>query len=354
MFLKEKVQALPLSPGVYLMKDANGSVIYVGKAKNLKRRVQSYFQNSQAHSKKVEKLRQNIKDFDVILTDTEFEAFMLECRLIHEIKPFFNRQMKNPQLYAFINVHMEDNYPRIEVSNGPCANKDCLRFGPFKNRNTVEMAVVGLKEFCKILCSSSSKTHSPCLNYSLGLCMGICLGDSAAGQYKMMINKIIALLTGEDLEILEGMKQKMLHAAENFEFETAAKYRNFLEAIHSLLYKEKVIEFTEENKTIVMVEFLTDRSFKLFLIKRSKILFGQKYELGNVEELIPTIKVHLKDRLTADDPSLPNTVSKEEIDEAQIIYSYLESGKCIYREISEKWLVSEETVLEDVLRELLR
>nr|WP_223282840.1 GIY-YIG nuclease family protein [Neobacillus kokaensis] len=336
------------------MKDTNGSVIYVGKAKNLKRRVQSYFQNSRAHSKKVVKLRHTIKDFDVILTDTEFEAFMLECRLIQEIKPFFNRQMKNPQLYAFINIYMEDKYPRIEVSNVPSKNKHSLRLGPFKNRNTVEIAVLGLKEYCKILCCGSSKSHSPCLNYSLGLCMGICLGNAVTEQYMTMIERIIELLTGEDLEILEGMERKMLHAAENFEFETAAKYRNYLDAIHSLLYKEKVIEFTEENKNIMMVEFLTDRTFKLFLIKRNKILFGNKYELRNLEELISLIEADLKNSLEAGESCSPKAVGKEEIDEAQIIYNYLESGKCSYRFIPEKWLMSESPALKDTIRELLR
>ena len=103
MTLKEKVKNLSSSPGVYLMKDVHDGIIYVGKAKNLKRRVQSYFQNSKSHSPKTVKLVHTI-ELDYILTDTEFEAFMLECKLIQELKPFFNRQMKNPKSYAYI-VH---------------------------------------------------------------------------------------------------------------------------------------------------------------------------------------------------------------------------------------------------------
>lgn len=330
------------------MKDSHDHIIYVGKAKNLKRRVQTYFQNSKAHSQKIVKLKHNINDFDVILTDTEFEAFMLECRLIHELKPFFNRQMKTPQAYAFINIHMDDEYPRIVVTGSP----DGLYFGPFKNKQIVEKAILGLKEFCKILCSGSTNSHSACLNYSLGLCIGICLGGSAAEKYRTIINRIIDLLQGKDLRILEEMKQKMLRASENFEFETAAKYRDYLDAIHSILYKENVIDFTEDNKNIAIIEFLTDQTFKLFLIKRNKILFRQKYKLEHLEDLIATIRTNMVHYYGTSDPHSSHEVSKEEIDEAQIIYSYLQSDNCNYMIVPENWLESEGTVLEDAILEL--
>src|SRR4051794_8282213 len=117
MSLKEKVKKIPSSPGVYLMKDSQGRIIYVGKSKNLKNRVQSYFHHSKAHSRKVEKLVKTLKDFDYILTDTEFEAFMLECQLIKEWKPFFNAQMKNPLAYTYIVIKMDEEIRGLEITN---------------------------------------------------------------------------------------------------------------------------------------------------------------------------------------------------------------------------------------------
>ena len=121
MELKEKIKNLPSSPGVYLMKESRGGIIYVGKANNLKRRVQSYFHNSKSHSPKVEKLVKHLTDFDYLITDTEFEAFMLECQLIKQLKPLYNKKMKNPLSYTYIVIQMDDEYPimlpRSETQN---------------------------------------------------------------------------------------------------------------------------------------------------------------------------------------------------------------------------------------------
>jgi excinuclease ABC subunit C len=130
MCLKDKVKHLPSSPGVYLMKDINGQIIYVGKAKNLKNRVRSYFQNSKAHTQKIIKLKASLKDFDYILTDTEFEAFMLECELIREMKPIFNRMMKSPQSYVYIRILIDGGYQRIDICKNP-DKPDSLYFGPY-------------------------------------------------------------------------------------------------------------------------------------------------------------------------------------------------------------------------------
>jgi excinuclease ABC subunit C len=339
MNLKEKVKNLPSTPGVYLMKDSLAGIIYVGKAKNLKNRVGSYFQNSAAHSKKIIRLKANIQEFDYILTDTEFEAFMLECKLIREIKPIFNKKMKSPQTYPYIRIHMAGPYLPIEITNRPKLD-GCLYFGPYTSKHTVDRALQGIKEFHKIICSNPTKKNTPCLNYSLGLCLGMCLGGSKLEQYNVIINKIIALLNGTDISILEEMGQRMEAASENFEFETAAKYRDYLDAIHSLVNKEKVIEFTEMHKNIAVIEYLTDCTFKLFLIKGNKILFSEKYKLENqmVDQVCAAIQTNIltyfKTKVLP--PSIK--VNRDEIDEAQIIYSYLKGSNCRNLVISEEWL----------------
>jgi excinuclease ABC subunit C len=352
IFLKEKVKSLPSTPGVYLMKDPHGTIIYVGKAKNLKRRVQSYFQHSKAHPQKIIKLVSNIRDFDYILTDTEFEAFMLECKLIREIKPLFNKMMKSPQSYSYIVFEMDKSFRTFEVTNIKQEQDGRIYFGPYPSKNRVEQAIIGIKESFKILCSSNNKRNAPCLNYSLGLCMGICRGGSARQEYNNILDNIIALLSGSDMGILEEMKKTMAAASENFDFEAAAKYRDRIEAINFLINKGKVIHFTEKNKNIVVLEYLSEETYKLFLIKRNQILFSEKFIAGNVaaEKLATLIKNYFKQ----DTLSSTHEVSKDEIDEAQIIYNYLKSNNCIYKIIPEKWLNKKTpTNIENALKKLI-
>jgi len=343
MSLKEKIKQLPSSPGVYFMKDSQGIIIYVGKSKNLKKRVQSYFYHSKTHSRKVEKLVKTLKDFDYIQTDTEFEAFMLECQLIKKLKPFFNKQMKNPLSYTYIGIKMNEEIRSLEVTNFPIESKDHLYFGPYTSKNTVEKAIQGIKECYKINCNNPSKRNSPCLNYTLGLCIGMCLGGSAMVQYNAIIDKIIALLNGSDMSLLEEMKQRMLSASDQFDFENATKYRNCINSINTLIKKERMIEFTEENHHIVMIEYVSDEAIKLFIIKRNKILFSETYflESVNMEQLCTMIKTNILTYFHTESLYSSIELNRDEIDEAQIIYSYLKGSDCSHIIIPEKWLESE-------------
>lgn len=355
MNLKEKAKNLPLSPGVYLMKDSHGNIIYVGKSKKLKNRVQSYFQKSKNHSKKVVKLVHQIKDFEYILTDTEFEAFLLECKLIKELQPFYNKLMKSPQSYTYIVIRMDQELDRIVLSNHLLENDNYLYFGPFTSKNSAEKAILGLKEFLKIACSHSIYNNSPCLNYSLGLCVGMCFKKSALEQYHNNINRIIALFEGTDNSIIDEMNQKMIHASENFDYERASMIRDYLEAIHSLLKKEKVIDFTKEMNNIVFIESISDYLQKLFLIKGNKVLFTHLYKLDktNIKRLVFEIKSKILVYFKKD--TYPSSIiSKDEIDEAQIIYSYLTSSPCKYLIIPESWFsIENRERLDLAIEELL-
>lgn len=318
------------------MKDFHGSIIYVGKAKNLKRRVQSYFQQSKAHPQKIIKLVSNIRDFDILLTDTEFEAFMLECKLIREIKPLFNKMMKSPQSYTYIAMDKDRKYRDIEITSHRDEQDGRLYFGPFSSKARVESAILGIKEAYKILCSDPKQQNSLCLNHSIGLCIGMCGGGPALQVYYEILKDIIALLNGENKKVLDDMQRKMARAAVDFDFETAARYRDRINAIQFLLLKEKVIEFTEKNNNIVVVENLSEDTFKLFLIKRNEILFSKivtidSLEVNQLSSLITkTFKVTV----------LPagSHIKRDEIDEAQIIYNYLKSSRCRYKTIPDKWI----------------
>lgn len=359
MNLKDKVKELPSSPGVYLMKDSLNSVIYVGKSKNLKNRVGSYFQNSKSHSPKVLKLVQNLKDFEYIITDTEFEAFMLECELIKEIKPIYNKLLKSPKSYTYIKIEIHGKYPNIEISNEINENDGNIYFGPYTNKNTVERGLLGIKECCKILCNNKIKKISVCFNYSLGTCIGMCSKNTSTEQYVNILHEIINLLNGSDKGIIIKMENIMNTASENYDFEIAAKYRDYINAVKYLIGKAEVVEFTKQNKNIILLEPLSNNMIKLFLINGNKVLFKEKYIINDLNS--ENTKIILKNKILFyfNDAIISNLikVGREEIDESQIIYSYLKSkSNCSkYTIISDKWLKSpnKDSIIYNSLNKLL-
>jgi len=341
MDIKEKIKNLPSSIGVYLMKDSLNNIIYVGKSKNLRNRVGSYFINSKSHSPKVLKLVKNLKDFDYQLTDTEFEALLLENKLIKEIKPAYNRQLKSPKGYCYVSINMDEKYPGIEICMEMLRDSGRLSFGPFTSRNTVEKALCGIKDHCRILCNYSSGKSSGCLRYSMGLCLGMCTSVPSREQYLAQLEKVTGLLKGTDLAILDEMKQEMNACAENLDFEKAAKYRDYIRAVGHLTNTAKTLEFAETNMNFAVAEFLNDNEIKMFLVRYNRLLFSEKYNLSsmNSEEIRKEIRRNIL-LCFGDALKCPDRIGKDEIDEAHIIYHYLKSsdGKCRCASFKDQWI----------------
>ncbi len=358
MDIKQKVKELPLCPGVYLMKDSLGNIIYVGKSKNLKNRVGSYFQNSKAHSPKVIKLVNNLKDFDYIITDTEFEAFLLENKLIKELQPVYNKLMKNPKSYSYIKINLDEKYPTIEVSGESEETGEKLCFGPYTSRNTVERGLQGIRELFGILCTNVSRKSTPCLNHSLGLCIGACMENTPREHYINMVNKTIGLLDGTDKSIIEAIESKMNIASEELYFEKAARYRDYLSAVKYLTGKVKVVEYTKENRNIAVLENLNEDTVKLFLIKGNKVLFNEKCVMKDLrlEEQKLLLKANILSCFSTNILNTPREIKKEEIDDSQIIYSYIKnrSGNCRHIVVRDKWLKEpDHTRLDNAIDKLL-
>jgi excinuclease ABC subunit C len=347
MNIKEKVKNLPLTPGVYLMKDHIGTVIYVGKAKSLKKRVQTYFQNSAAHPQKIKKMVANINDFNVLNTDTEFEAFLLECKLIKELKPLFNKKMKSHLSYSYIAIKMDGPFRKISIPSEKSQGGGTMYFGPYTSPIYVKKAIQNLKEYFKINCLQPL-TGSPCLNYTLGNCNGLCLGGSRVEEYNKIVEKFISFLQGSDAEILDEIEKKMNHASEHYQFEEAAKYRNYMKSFSLLLYKENMIQFTGGNKNIAVVEWINDRTFKFFLIKGHKVIFSKEYQPEKFRKLSVEIRDTIVDTFQQNEKKKSVVIGKEELDEAQIIYSYLNGGNARFIVIPEEWLDGNENEKLDV------
>ncbi|AFS79798.1 exinuclease ABC system, subunit C [Gottschalkia acidurici 9a] len=342
MDLSAKIKNLPSCSGVYLMKDSLNGVIYVGKSKNLKNRVSSYFQNSKSHTPKVIKLVKNLKDFDYITTDTEFEAFMLECKLIKEIKPLYNKLMKSSKSYCYIKIKFNEKHPYIDLSSVYVKDDDGIYFGPYTSKSIVERAIQGVKEYCKILCTNESQRKAYCLYYSLGFCIGMCLDKVSKEKYFDIFNKIVNLFNGTDESIIKGIELNMNSSSKKSAFEKAIKYRDYLASINYVIDKAKVVKYTEENKNIVLLEYLSDDIFKFFLIKGNKVLFSDKYIVKDLD--IKKLKYFLKNNILSyfNNISINDSikVGREEVDESQIIYTYLEnkSNDCRYFVVLKQWL----------------
>lgn len=335
------------------MKDSLGTIIYIGKSKNLKSRVASYFVNSKAHSTKVQKLVKNLKDFDYTLTDTEFEALLLECKMIKEIKPIYNRMMKNPKGYCYIKIDMSKRYPDIEICNEVENLDKNLYFGPYTSKNTIEKGLNAIKDHLKILCTNTSNNASGCLKYQKNLCIGMCTTNLSKDYYFSLVEKIIKLLSGKDNIIIEEMEAEMNNAAINLNFELAAKYRDYIKLAKGFISTANIINFAEENKNIALVECLNEEEIKLFLIRYNKVIFSEIINKITISEMKAKFLKNVLFDLSSALKSEVN-IGKNQIDEANIIYNYLKSNenRCKYVVIPDSLISVEDSVnfINDLIR----
>lgn len=233
--IKNKLALLPDQPGCYLMKDKNGTIIYVGKAKILKNRVRSYFRGS--HDTKTERLVSEIDDFEYIVTESNIEALLLEINLIHNNNPKYNIMLKDDKTYPFIKITNE-KYPRLMITRKVLKDK-ALYFGPYPDVNAANETKKLLDRLFPLRkCNPSQKT--PCLYYHLGQCLCPYAFDVDPQVYKDMVEEIKGFLSGGHTEIQDRLQEKMAYAAAHMEFEKAAEFRDQIKAIETVMTRQKM------------------------------------------------------------------------------------------------------------------
>ncbi|EHS8010009.1 excinuclease ABC subunit UvrC [Enterococcus faecalis] len=233
--IKNKLALLPDQPGCYLMKDKNGTIIYVGKAKILKKRVRSYFRGS--HDTKTERLVSEIDDFEYIVTESNIEALLLEINLIHKNNPKYNIMLKDDKTYPFIKITNE-KYPRLMITRKVLKDK-ALYFGPYPDVNAANETKKLLDRLFPLRkCNPSQKT--PCLYYHLGQCLCPYAFDVDPQVYKDMVEEIKGFLSGGHTEIQDRLQEKMAYAAAHMEFEKAAEFRDQIKAIETVMTRQKM------------------------------------------------------------------------------------------------------------------
>ena len=320
---------LPSKPGVYLMKNSLGEVIYVGKAKILKNRVKSYFQNSKNHSEKVRVMVKHIAEFEYIVTDSEMEALILECNLIKKYSPRYNILLKDDKFYPFIKITVNDDFPRVFVTRN--YSKDGSKyFGPYTNGTAVYETINLINKIfplrtCKLLIKEGGEKVRPCLNYHIKKCFGPCGGYISKEEYGKMINDVIDILSGKDTTVLKVLQSEMEEASMNLEFEKAADLRDKILAIKAIVEKQKIFKTMEGDEDFINIyKDEKDSCVQVFFSREGKILGREHFIFENTAE--DSIEEILEEFITSfygGTAKVPRTIYVPALSNVELVEEYL-------------------------------
>ena len=284
---EEELKKLPNKPGVYIMRDAGDGILYVGKAKNLHNRVRSYFRENIGRGPMIDKMVTLIARFEYIVTDSELEALVLENNLIKEHSPKYNTLLKDDKTYPYIKVTMGEDFPRILFSRQ--MKKDKSRYyGPYTSAAAVKDTIELLnKLFCLRNCNRNLPRdigiERPCLNYHIKQCMAPCQGYIDREQYRQQLGQALEFLNGNYNMILKDLEEKMKQAAENMEFEDAARYRDLHASVKSVAQKQKITDSALDDKDIIaMYQDEADAVMQVFFVRDGKLIGREHYYMTHV------------------------------------------------------------------------
>lgn len=327
--LRRKAMALPLTPGVYIMKNKDKKIIYIGKAKALKNRVSSYFGSHSNHSLKVIRMVENVDNFDYILCDTEFEALVLECSLIKQHMPKYNILLKDDKGYNYIKITKEE-FPRISE----CKQMDddnATYIGPFISNFSVKNAVEEtLKIFKLPTCNKKFprdyNKSRPCLNGFMGNCCALCNGRISKEEYVASVEDAVAFLKGGSAAAVREMTAKMQEYSENLEFEKAAKLRDRIKAIKNLDEKQKVVSINvPEEDVFALVNSTKKACFNVIRFQNGKLTDSEHWLIDSVDDL-PQARLELIERYYSMRDRVPSRIAVDgEIADEELLHQYLES-----------------------------
>lgn len=259
--IEEELSKLPTCPGVYMHKDSLGEVIYVGKAINLRNRVRSYFRKTSQADPKVRALVSNIAEFEYITCATEMEALVLECNLIKKFMPKYNILLKDGKSYPYIEVTTAEKWPRV-IRTRELKRDGNRYFGPYTDGTAVWRILKMIDELYPLKKCRQQEFRPgvrPCLNYFIGKCAGICIGEADEAEYAGMITEITDVLSGHDAGMIAGLEKRMMEASENLEYEEAAKYRDYIKSLRTLGETQRA-SMVRDRDVDILIPVITDRS----------------------------------------------------------------------------------------------
>ncbi len=287
--LEEQLNILSAKPGVYLLKDEAGNILYVGKAANLHHRVRSYFGPSSSLLPKLQQMMTRVGDFEFFVTDSEQEAILLECNLIKKHRPRYNVRLKDDKSYPYLKVGLNEDWPRVHITRR--LGKDGARyFGPFASAGSVRKTLSLLKRLFPFRSCNKSITGDesrPCLEYHIHRCLGPCIGAVNKEEYRQVIDQIILFLEGKQEVVVRELRSKMKEAAENLEFEKAALLRDQISAVERVIERQKIASAGGELDVIAFARARDQAYVEVFFIRNGKLLGREHFILEGTQEEEP-------------------------------------------------------------------
>lgn len=331
---EEELKKLPRKPGVYIMRDDKDVILYVGKAINLHNRVRSYFRENIGRGPAIDQMVSLIARFEYIVTDSELEALVLENNLIKENSPKYNTLLKDDKTYPYIKVTVGEDYPRILFSR--TMKKDKSRyFGPYTSAAAVKDTIELLNKLyqlrtCNRVLPRDTGLERPCLNYHIKQCLAPCQGYVSKEEYRQQVAGALEFLNGNYSPILKDLEEKMNKAAEELEFEEAARYRDLLSSVRQVSQKQKITEGVGEDKDILaLYQDETEAVVQVFFVRDGRLIGREHYYMTHVpENNKPAILQDFVKQFYAGTPFIPRELMLQyEIEDAELIEKWLSERK---------------------------
>jgi excinuclease ABC subunit C len=339
--LKQKLKSLPDKPGCYIMKDEHGEVIYVGKAVSLRNRVRSYFQKGQSRTPKIERLVGRIADIDIIVTESELEALILECNLIKQYRPYFNVRLRDDKQYPYIVITMAEEFPRPMIVRR--VKRDGNRyFGPYTDSGAVHQTLAFIRQAFRLRsCSLNFTGHEgirPCLYYHINQCLAPCDASLCSKEeYRAVAEEVCMFLEGKADSLLKRLREEMEREAEALNFERAARLRDQIAAVTKLTERQRVISQAMLDQDVVALVMDEGKACaQMFFIRGGKLIGQEQFALDGVaDEDIDTAVQQFVKQYYEEAPYVPKEILLQtEIEEINIIESWLRQKKGTKVEIS--------------------
>ena len=328
--IQEELSKLPDQPGVYIMHDIADTIIYIGKARSLRKRVRQYFQPSHDEGIKKRQMVQNIARFEYIITDSELEALVLECNLIKEHCPKYNTMLRDDKTYPYIKVTVGEAFPRVLFARE--MKKDRSRyFGPYTSAGAVKDTIDLVNKIyqlrtCNRNLPKDIKKDRPCLNYHIHQCDAPCQGNISKEEYGEKVNKVLEFLNGNYRPVMKELEEKMLKASEELQFEKAIEYRELLGSVKQVAQKQKITNADGEDKDIVaMACDDTDAVVQVFFVRSGKIIGRDHFHVrvGAEEDKKNVLTTFVK-QFYSGTPFIPKEIMiQEPVEEQEVLEEWL-------------------------------
>ena len=329
--IEAELKKLPNRPGVYIMKDKQDKIIYVGKAISLKNRVRQYFRKNNK-TKRIENMVSTIDHFEYIVVDNEAEALILECNLIKKNRPKFNVLLKDDKTYPYIKIDLKEDYPTV-VFTRRIVNDGSKYFGPYANPGAAKEMIDFIKDKYKIRqCRILKERTRPCLNYHIKKCLAPCMGYVSKEEYRKQIDEIIDLLEGKTDKILKELDAEMEELSQKLEYEKAAEIRDRKQAIERVSAKQKVSNISENSIDVIgMYKSEMETCIEIFFVRGSKMIGREHYFFNDLKDMSDSeILSGFIKQYYMSNPNIPAKIMiREELEDKKAIEEWLsdELGK---------------------------